>query len=168
MCLACLPLPLANRGGCSRQVNQIKPKRTEQPAGLQRLRADRETISVPESERSDENGMVILSRVNACAPPIFCILRRAWENRRVRRACRPSGAISSERSKAKEQSNVFSPTETPLKEHQPNKLQKPENLNHPSRLPRRDPDGSIRPVSVGHAKHPPKPKTPTKKLKKLL
>ena len=46
-------------------------------------------------------------------------------------------------------SYFFSPTEKPLKEHQPNKLQKLEYLNHPSRLPRRDPDGSIRPVSVG-------------------
>ena len=38
------------------------------PAGLQRLRADRETISVPESERSDENGRVILSRVIRLCP----------------------------------------------------------------------------------------------------
>ena len=43
--------------------NQIKLKRTEQPAGLHTGRVNRETISVPESERSDENGMVILSRV---------------------------------------------------------------------------------------------------------
>ncbi|HJJ84929.1 MAG TPA: hypothetical protein O0Y16_04195, partial [Methanocorpusculum sp.] len=65
-------------------------------------------------------------------------------------------------------SYFFSPMEKPLKEHQPNKLQKLEYLNHPFRLPRRDPDGSIRPVSVGHAKHPHKPKPPQKKLKKLL
>ena len=90
------------------------------------------------SKASEQTGGIILSRVNACAPPLFCILRRAWENRRVRRACRPSGAISSERSKAKEQSNVFSPTETPLKEHQPNKLQKPESSKPPPLIARRN------------------------------
>ena len=49
----------------------MTPKPTGQPAGLYQGRVNRETISVPESERSNENGMVILSRVNACAPPLF-------------------------------------------------------------------------------------------------
>ena len=66
------------------------------PAGLHRGRVNRETISVPESERSDENGMVILSRVDACAPPYPTMYTGSGDVKQKRRARRPEGEEWSE------------------------------------------------------------------------
>ncbi|MBR5142494.1 MAG: hypothetical protein IKW56_02215, partial [Methanocorpusculum sp.] len=69
-------------------------------------------ISVPESERSDENGMVILSRVNACAPPPFLYSKAGVGDK----ASAPSMQAKSQRlvgmsRRRRSGSDFFSPTE---------------------------------------------------------
>ena len=87
---------------------------------------------MPESERSDENGMVILSRVNACAPPLFLDSKEGvGEKASAPQSAGETSAISRSEPRTKEQSYFRSPTEIPLKEHQPNKLQKPESSKLP-------------------------------------
>ena len=51
---------------------------------------------MPESERSDENGMVILSRVDACAPPYPTMYTGSGDVKQKRRARRPEGEEWSE------------------------------------------------------------------------
>ena len=51
---------------------------------------------MPESERSDENGMVILSRVDACAPPYPTLYTGSGDVKQKRRARRPEGEEWSE------------------------------------------------------------------------
>jgi len=89
------------------------------------------------SKASEQTGGIILSRVKGegakrlshehdgtacdclCSAPFLYIKEGVGEKASAPQSAGETSAISRSEPRTKEQSNVFSPTETPLKEHQP-------------------------------------------------